>query len=50
VSLTTLFKKSTHSRSFADGNSETVLLHVVAVVDPISEHAQQWSSLLQVRH
>ena len=36
-------------RSFSIGDPETALLHVTAVIDPISEQAQKWSSLLQVR-
>lgn len=36
-------------RSFSIGDPETALLRVTAVIDPISEQAQKWSSLLQVR-
>ena len=33
--------------SFGMGDVETAVLHVAAVVDPISEQAQRWSSLLR---
>jgi UDP-glucose:glycoprotein glucosyltransferase len=35
-------------RSFKMGDSENALLHVAAIVDPISEQTQKWSSLLKV--
>jgi UDP-glucose:glycoprotein glucosyltransferase len=35
-------------RSFHIGDPETALLHVAAVMDPVSEQAQKWSALLKV--
>jgi hypothetical protein len=35
-------------RSFRVGNVDNAILHVAAVLDPVSEQAQRWSSLLQV--
>jgi UDP-glucose:glycoprotein glucosyltransferase len=35
-------------RSFHIGDSDTALLHVAAVMDPVSEQAQMWSALLKV--
>ena len=36
------------SRSFSHGDQETALIHVAAVLDPISETAQKWAPLLKV--
>ena len=36
------------SRSFSLGDPETAILHVAAVLDPVSEQAQRWSGLLKV--
>ena len=34
-------------RSFHVGDLDTAIVHVAAVIDPISEEAQVWSSLLK---
>lgn len=35
------------SRSFSVGNLDTAVVRIAAVLDPISEEAQIWSSLLK---
>ena len=40
--------RKAYPSSFHLGDEQSALLHVAAVVDPISEQAQQWSSLLEV--
>src|SRR5438477_8930889 len=37
------------SRAFELGNESTALYHVAILLDPISEAAQKWSSLVKVR-
>lgn len=36
------------SRSFTTGDLDTAIIRIVAVLDPISEEAQVWSSLLNM--
>ena len=36
------------SSSFSLGDPEKAILHVAAVLDPVSEQAQRWSGLLKV--
>jgi hypothetical protein len=36
-------------RSFEVGDNSTALYHVAVILDPLSETAQRWSSLLEVR-
>jgi UDP-glucose:glycoprotein glucosyltransferase len=36
------------SSAFEIGDNSTALYHIVALIDPLSEVAQRWSSLLEV--
>ena len=35
-------------RAFEYGNNATALYHIAVLVDPLSETAQKWSSIIQV--